>query len=90
MDFGERNDSTWLEIGQKLVGRPELLPLNATPTGWIWTRCLLTEDLKTVYPEAERALISYSYTHTFGEDKEDACKELEKPFPALLQAILSL
>ena len=90
LDAGEKDDNksvVFVEIGANgRTEEPILLPLNATPIYKVKIRNPETDiaqlyDL-SLYPEPERALVSYELTYTPGEHNRDAiCQEIEQLFP---------
>jgi exonuclease SbcD len=88
LDLGESQDEkgvVLLEIGPAgLVGRPEFLPLEATPVYAIDIRNPKIElpILRERYPDQPRDLVHIQFTYAAGVDNlEDILRELETIFP---------
>ena len=88
MDKGEKdNDKSvvLVEVGASgRVDEPICLPLKATPIYDIQITDPEIEipALKDLYPEAERALVSYQLTYQPGKHNRDTiCQEIERIFP---------
>jgi DNA repair protein SbcD/Mre11 len=94
LDTGEKDDDksvVLVEIGADgRTEEPILLPLNATP---IYKVRIRNPEIdipqlcdRSLYPEPERALVSYELTYTPGEHNQDAiCQEIERLFPRHFQ-----
>jgi exonuclease SbcD len=88
LDFGEANDEksvVLLEMGEKhLLGKPQKLPLDATPIYRIEITDPVAQiaHLREQYPDAERALVNYTLHWQAGVHDRDALRqEVESIFP---------
>jgi exonuclease SbcD len=88
LDLGERDDQksvTVFEVGRTgLVGKPQLLPLEATPFFDIDIDDPAAQipNLRAQYPEHDDALVKYRLQYEPGEPQRDAwLRELDEIFP---------